>query len=69
VLNLAIDRKIDSIFDLNDAMKLQTDGDHIVAIEGPSEYDAIDTGLFILPARDFQNISSGPPKKKKNGRL
>ena len=31
-LNLAIDRKIDSIFDLDDAMKVQMRGDHITAI-------------------------------------
>src|SRR5207248_11543095 len=53
-LNLAIDRKINSIFDLNDAMKVQTQGDQVVAIgkELPN-YDAIDTGLFVCPIEIF----------------
>jgi choline kinase len=32
LLNLAVDRKIDSVFDLDDAMKIQTDEDKVVAI-------------------------------------
>jgi choline kinase len=49
-LNLAIDRKLDSIFDLDDATKVETRGDRIVAIGKQLEhYDAIDTGLFVCP--------------------
>lgn len=49
-LNLAIDRKIDSIFDLDDAMKVQTQGDLIIAIGKTLEsYNAIDTGIFLCP--------------------
>lgn len=49
-LNLAIDRKIDSIFDLDDAMKVRTDGNMIVAIGKTLEnYNAIDTGIFLCP--------------------
>jgi choline kinase len=53
-LNLAIDRKIDSVFDLDDAMKVQTRGDCITAIGKELEtYDAIDTGLFVCPPEFF----------------
>ena len=49
-LNLAVDRKINSIFDLDDAMKVQTDGDLIAAIGKKLEsYNAIDTGIFLCP--------------------
>ena len=49
-LNLAIDRKIDSIFDLEDAMKVATEDTLIVAIGKQLEtYDAIDTGIFLCP--------------------
>ena len=63
VLNLAIDRKINSIFDLNDAMKVQTDGDDVVAIgKDLQNYDAIDTGLFICPIEIFAYLE----RAKKN---
>lgn len=56
-LNLAIDRKIASIFDLDDAMKVQTQGDRIVAIgKDLRDYDAIDTGLFICPVQIFEYL-------------
>lgn len=47
--NLAIDRKVDSIFDLDDAMKVRTNGsDRILAIgKDLADYDAIDTGVFL----------------------
>ena len=49
-LNLAVDRKIDSIFDLDDAMKVRTQDTLIVAIGKKLEiYDAIDTGIFLCP--------------------
>ena len=64
VLNLAVDRKIDSIFDLDDAMKVQTEGDRVVAIgkELPN-YDAIDTGLFVCPPEIFAYLE----RAKENG--
>ena len=41
-LNLAVDRKIDSIFDLDDAMKVQTQDNPIVAIGKKLEnYNAV----------------------------
>ena len=56
-LNLAIDRKIASIFDLDDAMKVQTRGDRVHRIgKTLSEYDAIDTGLFLCPGSLFDYL-------------
>lgn len=53
-LDVAVDHKIDSIFDLDDAMKLQTRGDRIIAIgKNLGTYDAIDIGLFICPLEIF----------------
>lgn len=47
-INLAVDRKIDAIFDLDDAMKVQTQGERIMAIgKTLNDYNAIDTGLFV----------------------
>ena len=49
-LNLAVDTKIGSIFDLDDAMKVQTQGNLISAIGKELEsYDSIDTGIFLCP--------------------
>jgi len=54
-LNLAIDRKLSSIFDLDDAMKVQSRGDRVIAIgKNLQNYDAIDTGLFICPFEMFE---------------
>jgi 1L-myo-inositol 1-phosphate cytidylyltransferase len=56
-LNLAIDRKIASIFDLGDAMKVQTEGNLIVAIGKKLEtYNAIDTGIFLCPEIMFDYL-------------
>jgi 1L-myo-inositol 1-phosphate cytidylyltransferase len=53
-LNIAIDRKVDSIVDLDDAMKIQTHGDKVTGIgKNLRRYDAIDTGLFVCPAEIF----------------
>jgi choline kinase len=64
VLSLAVDRKIDSIFDLDDAMKVQMQDDRVVAIgkELPN-YDAIDTGLFVCPPEIFAYLE----RAKENG--
>jgi len=57
LLNIAVDRKLDSIFDLEDAMKVQTRGDQIVAIgKNLRDYDAIDTGLFVCPLEIFNYL-------------
>ncbi|CAN5514557.1 hypothetical protein BH18VER2_BH18VER2_06090 [soil metagenome] len=56
-LNLAVDYKINSIFDLDDAMKVQTRGDRVGAIgKKLSVYDAIDTGLFLCPNELFDYL-------------
>jgi 1L-myo-inositol 1-phosphate cytidylyltransferase len=57
-LNLAVDRKIDSIFDLEDAMKVQTKDGFVSAIgKNLSSYDAIDTGIFLCPETIFDYLS------------
>jgi 1L-myo-inositol 1-phosphate cytidylyltransferase len=56
-LNLAVDQKIDSIFDLDDAMKVKTRDNLIVAIGKKLEsYNAIDTGIFVCPAIIFDYL-------------
>jgi 1L-myo-inositol 1-phosphate cytidylyltransferase len=56
-LNLAVDRKIESVFDLDDAMKVQTHADHVVAIgKNLATYDAIDTGVFLCPNELFDYL-------------
>ncbi len=56
-LNLAIDKKLNTIFDLDDAMKVQTCGDRVIAIgKNLPNYDAIDTGLFVCPADIFKYV-------------
>jgi choline kinase len=54
LLNIAIDRKLESIVDLDDAMKVQTRGNNVIGIgKNLRNYDAIDTGLFVCPAEIF----------------
>ena len=56
-LNVAIDRKLDAIFDLDDAMKVKTDGERVVAIgKDLKGYDAIDTGLFVCSTEIFDYL-------------
>jgi 1L-myo-inositol 1-phosphate cytidylyltransferase len=56
-VNLAIDKKLDSIFDLDDAMKVQTRGDRVAAIgKNLRAYDAIDAGLFVCPLEIFEYL-------------
>jgi 1L-myo-inositol 1-phosphate cytidylyltransferase len=56
-LNLAIDKKIASIFDLDDAMKVRVEGSHLVAIGKTLEdYNAIDTGIFVCPEIIFEYL-------------
>ena len=63
-LNLAIDRKIKAIFDLDDAMKVQTTGDRVTAIgKTLASYDAIDTGIFLCPNGLFDYLTEA----KRNG--
>lgn len=56
-LHLAIDKKIGSIFDLDDAMKVRVDGNRLVAIgKTLADYNAIDTGIFICPESIFEYL-------------
>jgi len=56
-LNVAIDRKLNSIFDPEDAMKVQTRGDRIVRIgKDLRDYDAIDTGAFVCSLSFFDYL-------------
>ncbi len=56
-LNLAVDRKIDAIFDLDDAMKVETRDDRVMKIgKNLSDYDSIDTGLFLCPESLFDYL-------------
>jgi 1L-myo-inositol 1-phosphate cytidylyltransferase len=56
-LNIALDRKLDSVFDLHDAMKVQTRGYRVAAIgKDLRAFDAIDTGLFVCPLKIFDYL-------------
>ena len=56
-LNLAVDRKITAIFDIEDATKVQVRGNRVTAIgKQLPTYDAIDTGLFVCPLQIFDYI-------------
>jgi choline kinase len=49
---LAVDQKIDAVFDLDDATKVQLYGDRIVSIgKGLEEYNAVDCGIFQISQR------------------
>jgi len=64
LLNVAVDRKLAAIFDLNDAMKVQTRENQIVGIgKNLRDYDAIDTGLFMCPLDIFEYFEQA----KQNG--
>ena len=64
LLNIAIDRKLDLIVDLDDAMKVQTRRNKVAAIgKDLQRYDAIDTGLFICPLEIFDYLK----RSKRNG--
>jgi 1L-myo-inositol 1-phosphate cytidylyltransferase len=56
---LAVDSKIDRVFDLDDATKVQRKGDHIIGIgkDLPS-YDAFDTGMFLCSPALFDRLEA-----------
>ena len=56
-LNVAIDRKLDSIFDLEDAMKVRVRGERVIDIgKNLRDYNAIDIGLFVCPLEIFDYL-------------
>jgi len=56
-VTLALDKNIDSVFDLDDATKVRMRGDHIVEIgKNLSVYDALDTGMFHCSPALFQAL-------------
>ena len=56
---LAVDRKIHSAFDLEDATKVSLEGEHIVDIgKWIPRYDALDTGMFLCGPAIFENLES-----------
>ena len=61
---LAVDSKIDRVFDLDDATKVQRKGNYIVGIgkDLPS-YNALDTGMFLCSPALFDRLEAA----RKNG--
>ena len=56
-LILAVDRKLDQIFDEDDATKVRTEGERIVEIhKNLKTFDAVDTGLFACTPALFEAI-------------
>jgi choline kinase len=56
---LAVDRKIKSVFDLDDATKVKIEGDHIVEIgKNLKRYNALDTGMFLCQPVLFDRLES-----------
>ncbi len=56
-LYLAVDAKIDTIFDMDDATKVKIDDGRIVDIHKElADFDAVDTGLFVCPDAIFEHL-------------
>ena len=56
---LAVDPKIDQVFDLDDATKVRRNGDRIVDIgKKLTTYDAFDTGMFLCSPALFDVLES-----------
>ncbi|RMG95110.1 MAG: nucleotidyltransferase [Deltaproteobacteria bacterium] len=79
---LLVDRRIDKVFDLDDATKVRTEGGRIVEIgKHLSNYDAVDTGLFVATdglfdaldavyaARGDASLSEGIAALAREGRM
>jgi choline kinase len=58
-LYLGVDRKLDSIFDMDDATKVRTEGGCIVEIgKHLTRFDCVDTGLFVCPPAVFDYLET-----------
>lgn len=56
---LAVDRKIDSVYDLEDATKVDVRGDEVVRIDkGLREFNAVDTGMFLCTPGLFDALDA-----------
>jgi choline kinase len=56
---LAVDQKLDRIFDSDDATKVKREGTHIVGIgKDLARYDALDTGMFLCSPALFTSLES-----------
>lgn len=61
---LAVDSKVDRVFDLDDATKVRRDGNYIIEIgKDLPRYDALDTGMFLCSPALFTRLEAA----KKNG--
>jgi 1L-myo-inositol 1-phosphate cytidylyltransferase len=66
-LILAIDKKLATIFDIDDAMKVQTSGDRVVTLGKNIEvYDAIDTGVFLCPNDLFDYLRRAQTRSRES---
>jgi choline kinase len=66
-LNVAVDRKLDSIFDLEDAMKVRVRGERVTDIgKNLRDYDAIDIGLFVCPLEIFDYLERAKSRNDTN---
>ena len=64
-LNLAVDKKLQNIFDMEDAMKVQTEGDRVITLGKNLEvYDAIDTGIFLSPNELFDYLGRAQSRSR-----
>jgi Predicted sugar nucleotidyltransferases len=65
LLNIAVDRKLDSIFDLEDAMKVRTRGNWVTHIgKNLRDYNAIDIGLFVCPLEIFNYLERAKSRSR-----
>ncbi len=56
---LAVDRKIDRVYDLDDATKVEVRGDKVVGIDkGLQAFNAVDTGMFLCTPALFDALDA-----------
>jgi choline kinase len=66
-LNIGVDQKLESIFDLEDAMKVRTQGNRVTDIgKKLRDYDAIDIGLFVCPLEIFNYFERAKSRSGRN---
>jgi len=66
-LSIGVDQKLDSIFDLEDAMKVRTRGNRVTDIgKKLRDYDAIDIGLFVCPLEIFDYFERAKSRSGRN---